>query len=690
MSRSIGRAGAAAAILILIAARPLDSRPGQSPQNPQQPVFRGGANFVNVDAYPRRDGRLVEGLTAADFQIFEDGKPQRIESFEFIKIETNVPDADRRDPNTQRDAERLLNDPRRRAFVVYLDEYHISRWGARELLGPLREFLQRVIAPSDLFAVMLPDTPLPSLVFGQRLEVVERALEQFRQRMMFDGSDAAFRTPRTPHEQWLHSCYINRTTSFEKNEAFIARLIDLLHTDIVFSSLEELSARLAALRNERTNVLLFSSGWPVGDPVESTSWTWGTEGALPQIGVTRGGRITTSPTQPDTQDRTKCDGEMLRLTQMDFPRRFERLVDVARRSNVSYTAIDPGGLATPIDAAATRTMTRDPSTERADLRNVVAGRIDALRTLATNTDGAAIVNTNDIRTPLRRFADDVGAYYLLGYYSTNTKHDGRFRRIDVKVTKPDVKVAARSGYVALTPALAKAVDSAPSPRTGTTAVEDALGALGRARPDAEVFTYGVARPDHLAVVVELPNTQAAQKKWAAGADIQITLAGATDVTARGRIEPSARATLIRVPRDTAGPWKLAIRLGGGVDRVEDHLEVGAPPDGPLGQPVLFRGRPPAQSPVLPAADLQFLRAERLHVEWPVSGPLDRREARVLGRNGQPLALTIPVTERQQDSQTVLVVDFALAPLAAGDYVLELTTARESRSDRSLVAFRVGR
>ena len=47
-------------------------------QDQRPPVFRNGVTFVNVDAYPRRDGSLVEGLRAEDFQIFEDGKPQKV------------------------------------------------------------------------------------------------------------------------------------------------------------------------------------------------------------------------------------------------------------------------------------------------------------------------------------------------------------------------------------------------------------------------------------------------------------------------------------------------------------------------------------------------------------------------------------------------------------------------------------
>src|SRR5688572_54843 len=81
-------------------------------QQPQQPVFRAGVNFVQVDAYPTGpDGKIIEGLGAADFQILEDGKPQRIESSEFIRVDLNTPEAERRDPNTQEEGNRLAADP---------------------------------------------------------------------------------------------------------------------------------------------------------------------------------------------------------------------------------------------------------------------------------------------------------------------------------------------------------------------------------------------------------------------------------------------------------------------------------------------------------------------------------------------------------------------------------------------------
>src|SRR4051812_19937908 len=74
------------ALVIVAASRPwpVAAQAPQAAQPPtqaqQRPVFRGGTHFVRVDAYPAQDGRIVEGLKPEDFEIFEDGKRQTIES----------------------------------------------------------------------------------------------------------------------------------------------------------------------------------------------------------------------------------------------------------------------------------------------------------------------------------------------------------------------------------------------------------------------------------------------------------------------------------------------------------------------------------------------------------------------------------------------------------------------------------
>src|SRR3954467_307718 len=70
-------------------------------QAQQRPVFRGGTHFVRVDAYPTLNGRIAEGLKPEDFEVLEDGKPQAIESFDFITFDTFTPAAELRDPINQ-------------------------------------------------------------------------------------------------------------------------------------------------------------------------------------------------------------------------------------------------------------------------------------------------------------------------------------------------------------------------------------------------------------------------------------------------------------------------------------------------------------------------------------------------------------------------------------------------------------
>src|SRR5213596_2846864 len=72
----------------------------------QRPVFRAGAHYAHVDAYPRgKDGRSLEGLTKDDFETFD----------------TWTPDAARKDPRTQQNAYDLLADPTWRVFVTVTD-----------------------------------------------------------------------------------------------------------------------------------------------------------------------------------------------------------------------------------------------------------------------------------------------------------------------------------------------------------------------------------------------------------------------------------------------------------------------------------------------------------------------------------------------------------------------------------------
>ncbi len=183
---------------VAITAQQLATRAQERP--PQ--VFRTEANLVYVDVYPRREDRFVEGLTAQDFQVFEDSKPQAVQTFELISFTSSPVDSDRRDPTSVADSERQAADPRNRLFVVYLDRFHTTRAGSRDSRQPLVDFLNRTIGASDLFAVVTPETPISGLTFARRTDTIEGELAKY-----WDwGERDQMLTPRTPAEDHLVSC----------------------------------------------------------------------------------------------------------------------------------------------------------------------------------------------------------------------------------------------------------------------------------------------------------------------------------------------------------------------------------------------------------------------------------------------------------------------------------------------------
>ena len=164
---------------------------GTTPTTAQQrPVFRGGTHFVRVDAYPTQDGRIVEGLGADNFEILEDGKPQMIEWFDFLKFETFTPGAERRDIRSQRDGFDLAADPHYRVFVIAVDMVFSGRTDLHFIQQPLVQFLQRVLGPMDLFGFITSRNSVKDLVLSQKSEVVESQIADLLRSSFIDKDDA--------------------------------------------------------------------------------------------------------------------------------------------------------------------------------------------------------------------------------------------------------------------------------------------------------------------------------------------------------------------------------------------------------------------------------------------------------------------------------------------------------------------
>jgi len=623
------------------------------PQKPEQtPTFRTTTNFVQVDTFPTRDGRIIEGLTAKDFQILEDGKPQAIESAEFIRIEPST-DTSTRDPNTQDEGNKLAADPRNRVFVLYLDHYHASLSGSHAVRQPIVNMLSRLLAPNDLFGVATPIMKPADLILGRQTRSIADQLEKYWTWGLQSGAVSL-----EPQEEGLVRCYGEKVALAASARTREERTLE---------SLSQFMRHLGRLREARKVMIVFSLGWVLYEPDQvavDKLLNLDTMGK-PVIGIGPGGVMSTKiPPNPGMADWAWCSQELQRAFMLDNRRRFRLLIEEASRANVAFYPVHLDGVAVP-------------------------GRADSLQTLAENTDGLTVA-TNDFNAGLRRIVDDMSAYYMLGYYSTNTKFDGNYRRIDVKVLAPGAKVKARRGYISPPP---DPRPGDPTPASGSAkpvvppGVAEALGVLSRLRTAAEMFTYAIATPTELSVVVELASGQVTTAAWAKGAEVLVTPTEGNAVTAR--IEPGWRAVQVRLPRPAGpGPFRLTVKVTG-VDAVlNDRVEIAVRTPGVLGEPSVFRAAPAAVSPLRPAADYQFWRTERVHVEWPVPGPLDRRQARLLSKDGSALAVPVTLSEREQSGRPVLAADLNLAPLAIGDYVIEVVAALGPDEVRRYIPIRV--
>lgn len=652
--------------------------PTQDPQ-PQRPVFRSDAHFVTVDAYPIRDGHVVEGLTAADFVVEEDGKPQQIENFEFVEGADAAPESTRRDPNTVRESQLLAADARTRAFVVYLDISHVSIEGARASRVPLVTMLNGLIGENDLFAVVTSNQPPHTITFGRKIVTAEDMLA----RHWAWGTRGSIR--RSPLEEEFHQCFpadANGTDGWIRDGSAMRPVADVLtdraREEAAIQHLEDLVITLGQMREGRTSVVLFTEGWRLFDD----------DGGLTGY-------------QQRQSRQPMCEQYLVRYANLGLRTRFRAIIAEANRSNVTFYPVNPSGIAVFDLPISQRVMGTGQITESPMVQgmNNMRDRSDAMLTLASNTDGLAVIANNDLKVGLQRITNELKAYYLLGYYSTNRKFDGKARRISVKVNKPGIDVKARRGYTAPTEAdraARAAAASAPAGATGPSAIEVALDALARIRPSAELFvhaTLGAGSAGRLSVVAEISGPQLERGALARGGTLELTLTGpggAAIGTSEMPVAPGARSVLttVEVPPGTASVTVAAkLRAAGAV--FDARAEVARDTGAVFGAPLVYRATPSSRSPLVAVAGFDFRRTERVHVEWAIPRALDARSARLLGRSGQPVAVNVTLTEREVDGRLMLALDALLAPLAPGDYVIEVTGTTGGATETRLLGIRVG-
>jgi VWFA-related protein len=471
-------------LLVLLAQSSQQTPPSQQPQPPR---FRGGTNLVRVDAFATKGGVPVQNLTAADFELFEDNAPQTIDSFEHVVIEAAGPGA-RVNPESVSRANQLAADPHRRVFVIYLDIEHVDMGGSHDIKEPLIGLMNRVMGADDLVGVMTPEMSPDQITFGRRTEVIEEGL---RRNWAWGRRDTIIPDDR---EILYQNCF-PPANSVDSIPSHLAKQMTLRRREkMVLDSLYDLSRHMAAIREGRTAVITVSPGWVLYKPDPSMTIPRKTDngnnadplpGSPRPVGVGGGGTLMMRPNPgPNSTDQTECDKERFDLANLDDEVYLRNLFGEANRANVSFYTIDPRGLVV-FDSAI---GPDPPPTILQDYANLKT-RHESLATLAINTDGLALENSNNLHGQLRRIADDLTSYYLIGYYSTNTKLDGRFRTIKVRSKRPGIEIRARRGYKA-----ASAADVKNATAAADAPVPEAKAALSRALGTIESDARAQGRP----------------------------------------------------------------------------------------------------------------------------------------------------------------------------------------------------
>jgi len=681
-------------------------------QDNQTPVFRTEANYVRVDVYPLANDAPVMDLRQEDFEVLEDGAPQRIEAFSRVLIRGPEPGAPRVEPNTVAQSRSMVEQSPGRLFVLFLDVNHVDWADSRSAARPLIDFLNRVIGADDLVGVMTPEMSGADVTFARRMETVEGILARY------GWGERNNSIPADPNQRLYQECYpgFDGKRGPRSDDRGIAdEMMKRYKERESLTALESLTRSLRDAREGRKAVITISNGWLLYRPDSSLARPLGDQDGSPRVGIDplTGRAAASGPRGVSPLD--DCERDRQRLAQLDDAQHLRDIMDVANRANVSFYPVDPRGLAVfdtnvgdPRTGQAPRgtPIVVPPAVDQAMLRT----RIASLQDLAFNTDGLAVVNTNDLDRALRRVAADLSSYYLLGYYSTG-KFDGKFHSISVRVKRPGVNVRARRGYVAPTLDDVKASTARGAAGTaggagtaGAAAVSDAraietalarLGGMGRELPLRLQTAVGWSAQDRasISVIGELGSGE----EWKAGGDVDLMLIGAngdTVATARAQVAPGTRgfrtaisAAAIANAREYTVQVRARARTPG-VTPINESTRVEIPAFPAAGGAVLIRRGQATGGREVPTADLRFRRTDELRVEIP-SPASDPFAARLLDRSGKPLPLPITVTVREDpDGSRWQAGRLTLAPLSPGDYLIELTGGDAAAGSRTLIAFRV--
>jgi VWFA-related protein len=381
------------------------AKPAQTVAEQKIPTFSVEAAMVVVDVIVRDSkGNLLPDLKKEDFQVFEDNKPQNVVTFAAEKVAIGPPAAEKAPPAEPGKVQPPVPSPvvnlglnpnqpvkkedlsGKRLMVLFFD---LSSLGTENLIHAIdaaHAFVMKQTGPQDLIAIA---TYSSELTLVQDLtndrDLLLKTLDRISSPDSGETTEADLSDADTSDD-----VFVPDTVQF-----------DIFNTDRRLSAVETI-AKMYREFPERKSLIYFSGG------------------------------VQTTGVENNAQIRST--------------------VDNANRSNMSIYTVDsqglvalpPGGDAS--QASAGRAMFGGGAMGRQ--RSNLLGSQETLVTLAHDTGGKAFTDSNDLGLALTQVQKDTNVYYVLGYFSSNSKEDGKYRKIRVEIARSGVKIEHRPGYFA--------------------------------------------------------------------------------------------------------------------------------------------------------------------------------------------------------------------------------------------------
>jgi VWFA-related protein len=404
----------------------------QAPQPAQTlPVVR--TELVQLDVtVSDKDGRNVSGLTARDFVLLEDGKPQALTHFATggrPSVEPEKAAAPAAAATAPAPAAAPLPPPapaasRGRHIVLLVDDVHTAPVNLPQAQQAMQRFVRQQIAADDRVAVVTTSGSGGVFQdFTDDVEALSRAIGRLRSR--YDPVEQLGRPYLSEHQAEL----IDRGDV----EALRVATQELLQIDDYMG--EEFAKTQAYNQARRVVVEVRQRAQRALTVIES---------------VVRG----LAPLTGRKVVVLASDGFLIGLGALETSAYDIRAIaDAATRAGVVLYSLDTRGLVAEPPGGAASFQGPGVLTAPGGRASLQARSIEAMRqginALAEDTGGFLVKNTNDIGQGLGRILRDNDSYYLVAYEPTNTSRDGQFRKIQVRLRgRPELRVRTRTGYFA--------------------------------------------------------------------------------------------------------------------------------------------------------------------------------------------------------------------------------------------------